>query len=186
MSSTIARILKVNHGGEHGAIRIYAAQIAAARLRCPSLTPELADLLEHERRHERMFLALMPDRDARPCRLMWLWGIGGGVLGFSTGLLGRGAIFICTRAVEQTVHRHLTEQLDWLASRPDRADDAVAGAIREIQAEEVGHLAWASDRAPGGAAAGALDGVISWIVEALIWVSTQGESARLHREIGRA
>lgn len=39
MRSTVAGILKVNHGGEHGASRIYAAQIAAARLRCPDLVP---------------------------------------------------------------------------------------------------------------------------------------------------
>ena len=77
MPSTVARILKVNHGGEHGAVQIYAAQIAAARLRCPDLVPELADLLAHERRHKQMFLALMPSRAARPCRLMPLWALGG-------------------------------------------------------------------------------------------------------------
>jgi demethoxyubiquinone hydroxylase (CLK1/Coq7/Cat5 family) len=32
---TIARILKVNHAGEHGAIRIYRSQIAIARWRAP-------------------------------------------------------------------------------------------------------------------------------------------------------
>jgi demethoxyubiquinone hydroxylase (CLK1/Coq7/Cat5 family) len=31
----IARILKVNHAGEHGAIRIYRSQIAIARWRAP-------------------------------------------------------------------------------------------------------------------------------------------------------
>ena len=59
MPSTVARTLKVNHGGEHGTSRIYAAQIAAARWRCPDLVPELADLLAHERPHEQMILALM-------------------------------------------------------------------------------------------------------------------------------
>jgi ubiquinone biosynthesis monooxygenase Coq7 len=56
MRSTITRILKVNHGGEHGAIRIYSAQIIAARLRCPGLVDELAELLSHAQRHERQFL----------------------------------------------------------------------------------------------------------------------------------
>lgn len=39
----IARILKVNHGGEHGAIRIYGAQIAVAEKFYPDIVPILAD-----------------------------------------------------------------------------------------------------------------------------------------------
>lgn len=91
MRSTVARILKVNHGGEHGAVRIYAAQMIAARVRCPHLLPELAELLEHERRHEKLFRSLMPARQARPCRLMWLWGVGGAALGLLTGAWERPA-----------------------------------------------------------------------------------------------
>jgi ubiquinone biosynthesis monooxygenase Coq7 len=39
---TIARILKVNHAGEYGAIRIYRAQLRLAR----RLYPDLVDFLE--------------------------------------------------------------------------------------------------------------------------------------------
>jgi ubiquinone biosynthesis monooxygenase Coq7 len=180
MSSTVARILKVNHGGEHGAMRIYAAQIAAARLRCPDLVADLAGLLEHEREHERRFRGLMPARQARPCRLMWLWGLGGGALGLMTGLIGRTGVFVCTEAVERTVHRHLDEQLAWLDGR----DPELEAAIAEIQAQEVGHLGWAETRrGPATPVTRALDGAVTGLVEALIWMSTQGESARLAREI---
>lgn len=132
MPSTVARILKVNHGGEHGAVRIYTAQIAAARLRCPEVVADLEALLAHERRHEQIFLALMPARAARPCRLMGLWGVGGFALGLLTGLLGRTGVFICTEAVERTVHRHLDHQLAWLGDR----DPELSAAIAAIQAEE--------------------------------------------------
>ena len=185
MPTTVARILKVNHGGEHGASRIYAAQIAAARLRCPDLVPELAELLAHERRHEQTFLALMPSRAARPCRLMPLWAVGGLALGLMTGLLGRTGVYICTEAVERTVHRHLDHQLAWLAADPARADPELTAAIVAIQTEEEGHLAWAAERRPPQTgAARALYGAVAATVEALIWLSTQGESERLGREMG--
>lgn len=59
MNRTIpARILRVNHGGEHGAIRIYSAQIALARMRAPDLLPFLRHTLEHEREHLARFRAL--------------------------------------------------------------------------------------------------------------------------------
>lgn len=91
-----ARILRVNHGGEHGAIRIYRAQIAMARLRCPSLLPFLQDTLSHEEKHLAAFRAMMPTRAAKPCRAMWIWSVGGGLLGVITGLMGREAVLACT------------------------------------------------------------------------------------------
>ncbi len=183
-AATIARILKVNHGGEHGAIRIYEAQIAAARWRCREAVPALMDLLSHERRHERVFRELMPARMARPCRLMWLWGWGGLVLGLLTGLLGRAGVHVCTRAVERTVHAHLSHQLAWLDRGGAFSDPDLRAAIADIQKEEEAHLAWAEAHAPAPSASiRALDGAITLMVEALIWLSTNGESGRLSRQM---
>lgn len=183
MASTIARILKVNHGGEHGAVRIYVAQIAAARVRCPELTPALTGLLQHERRHEQIFLALMPDRGARPCRLMWFWAVGGWVLGLLTGALGAGGVYVCTRAVERTVHRHLDEQLAWLRLQHGVPDQALIAAIAEVQSEEESHLAWAEAGAKQSGVGALLDAAVVFLVEALIWMSTQGESHRLSKQL---
>ena len=41
---TVRRIVKVNHAGEYGAIRIYAAQIAVARRLCPEELPALVEM----------------------------------------------------------------------------------------------------------------------------------------------
>lgn len=41
---TIRRILKVNHAGEFGAIRIYGAQISVARFLYPDIVPKLEDM----------------------------------------------------------------------------------------------------------------------------------------------
>src|SRR5262244_3125782 len=86
---TVARILRVNHAGENGAIRIYSAQIAVTRRRYPDIAPALADMLAHEKRHCALFFGAMPARHARPCRVMSLWSWGGSLLGFTTALMGR-------------------------------------------------------------------------------------------------
>ena len=84
---TIARILKVNHAGEFGAIRIYRAQIWIARRLYPDICAFLEETLGHEINHCSLFRHAMPQRGARPCRVMAFWGNGGWVLGFLTGLL---------------------------------------------------------------------------------------------------
>lgn len=175
-----ARILRVNHGGEHGAIRIYRAQIAMAKFRAPDLLPFLHGTLAHEQEHLFRFRALMPDRVAKPCRLMWIWSVGGLLLGGATGLLGRKAILVCTEAVERTVHRHLDEQLAWLGER----DPVMSDTIRDIQQQELGHMTFAA-RAMGKVDpfTQALRGLIAIATESLIWLSTRGDSLRLAREI---
>ena len=181
MNRTIpARILRVNHGGEHGAIRIYRAQIALARWRAPDLLTFLNHTLQHEREHLAKFRALMPRRAAKPCRLMWIWSVGGGLLGCVTGIAGRKAILVCTEAVERTVHRHLEEQLAFLGA----SDPEMSAVIRDIQGQELEHLRQA--QVSRGAVNGftrMLDGVIVGLTETLIWLSTRGDSARLARDL---
>src|SRR5688572_26382693 len=106
---TIKRIVRVNHAGEYGAIRIYSAQIAIARRLWPDLVPALQEMLADEVRHCDKFHAAMPARQSRPCRIMQFWSFGGWALGTITALLGRNTIWICTAAVEEAVHRHLDE-----------------------------------------------------------------------------
>ena len=177
-TSIAARILRVNHGGEHGAISIYSVQIIAARLRAPDLLPFLREALEHERTHRRRFRALMPTREAKPCRMMWIWGVGGAVLGLLTGLLGREAILACTEAVEKTVHRHLDDQIRWAAGR----DEDMRRVIEDIRIEETAHIDWAVEHRAGRGFRW-LERLISIATEGLIRISTRGDSVRLAREL---
>lgn len=176
--SIAARILRVNHGGEHGAISIYSMQIVAARVRAPDLLPFLQEALAHERSHRERFRALMPSRASKPCRLMWIWAGGGALLGLVTGVLGREAILACTEAVEATVHRHLEEQVQWARHR----DDELRQAIETIQAEENAHLDYAlkERRRPG---LRWLHAAVSAATEALIFISTRGDSRRLAADL---
>src|SRR5689334_12507310 len=72
-SITIRRILKVNHAGEFGAIRIYGAQIAVARRLFPEMVPALEEMREDEIEHCRLFYEAMPARLAKACRVMAFW-----------------------------------------------------------------------------------------------------------------
>jgi 3-demethoxyubiquinol 3-hydroxylase len=179
MNTTVAaRILRVNHGGETGAVLIYRLQRAVARRRASDLIPFLEQALIDERSHQARFLALMPERHAKPCRLMGVWTVGGGLLGLTSALMGREAILACTEAVERTVHRHLEDQIHWA----DRHDPALAHTIREVQVEELQHLDFAvrARRADGLAW---LDAIIAQATEVLIWISTRGDSRRLMRQL---
>ncbi|WP_225771969.1 demethoxyubiquinone hydroxylase family protein [Inquilinus sp. Marseille-Q2685] len=176
---TIARILRVNHAGEYGAIRIYGAQIAVARRLWPDLVPRLEEMRSDEIRHCRLFRGAMPTRNSRPCRVMQLWSLGGFVLGFATALAGRRTIWICTAAVEAAVHRHLGDQLRFLAGK----DDGVGAIIRDINFEEIAHLRTAEAQLGPGHARGRLYAVIAAITDLLIWLSTWGDSARMARAI---
>lgn len=102
-----ARILMVNHAGEHGAICIYTGQIIAAWITARDMVNELEEFKAHEKRHRAVFWAELQRRGQRRCRSYWLCALGGFVLGLSTGFLGRKAIAATTVAVERVVLRHL-------------------------------------------------------------------------------
>ncbi len=172
----IGRILKVNHAGEHGAIRIYRAQLWVARYRFPDMVPFLEETLGHEIEHCALFRNAMPKRDAKPCRALGLWGNGGLVLGLLTALLGRQGIWICTEAVEATVHRHLNDQLFFLQSRDAELRSLIAG----VQLEELHHLHYATERITSRSLrARLLRAAVSMATEAVIWLSTWGDSTRM-------
>jgi ubiquinone biosynthesis monooxygenase Coq7 len=177
---TIARILKVNHAGEHGAIRIYRSQIAIARWRCPDVVPELEEMLAHEVNHRARFAEIMPSRHAKPCRMLFLWGIGGRLLGTCTALLGRNAIWACTAAVEEAVHRHLNDQLIFVSSR----DSELYAIIASIKSEELSHLDHAEQSLTShGPIVRTLRRSIDAVTEVLIFMSTSGDSGRMAREL---
>ncbi|KLN60255.1 ubiquinone biosynthesis protein UbiB [Kiloniella spongiae] len=177
---TISRIVKVNHAGEYGAIRIYRAQIWVARLLYPEIVAFLMETLEHEINHCALFRSAMPERNSRPCRIMGLWGNGGLVLDFVTSLFGRQGIWICTAAVEKAVHHHLEDQLFFLKDK----DPALYSLIKDIQAEELSHLQHAEDNITVNSSwARLLTCSITLATDAVIWLSTWGDSSKMTKSL---
>jgi 3-demethoxyubiquinol 3-hydroxylase len=176
----VARILKVNHAGEHGAIRIYTAQAFVAKWLIPDIVPKLHELRSHEIEHEKLFFDAMPMHVAKPCRLLFLWSWGGIFLGGLTALLGRRMVWICTEAVEAAVHDHLVDQLKFLRDR----DSELHTLIASIQTEELSHLHYAQDnRGTVSGLSKAMLAIVGFITDALIAMSTSGDSIRLKRQL---
>jgi ubiquinone biosynthesis monooxygenase Coq7 len=179
---TVRRILKVNHAGEFGAIRIYGAQIAVARRLFPDIAAALIEMRDDEIVHCRLFSDAMPARKARQCRVMALWSLGGYVLGFLTALGGRNLVWVCTEAVESTVHRHLADQLEFLRTR----DPDLHNLIASIQEQELSHLHEAeAHQTSRGVLRAAILPVIAFLTDAMIWLSTWGDSTWMRREMAR-
>ncbi|WP_298332139.1 demethoxyubiquinone hydroxylase family protein [Asticcacaulis sp.] len=178
---TIARILKVNHAGEYGAIRIYRAQLWTARWLQPDLVPFLTETLSHEIDHCRRFRESMGAYKTRPCHAMWLWSTRGWVLGLATALMGRNAVMACTAAVEGKVHRHLDEQIAFLM----RVNDPLADLIADIRIQEIEHLEFARARLKETTLSRLIEAFVGIATEGVIWLSTQGAVTRMERGLRR-
>lgn len=161
------RIIKVNHAGEHGAISIYQAQRWIARWRAPEMVAELEHFLGHERRHRAIFLSLLAERGRSRCRSFHLCGIGGALLGVTTGLLGAQAIAATTVGIERVVLAHLERQIDALRN----TDPSASAAIADIIAEEREHHDSSQARlAVRNRVTWAIDRVVELSTEAVIWL----------------
>lgn len=133
-------MVRVDHAGEYGAVRIYEGQLAVlARGRGSALVRRMA---EQEKRHLEAFDALVAARRVRPTALLPLWHVAGFALGAATALLGERAAMACTVAVEEVIDEHYRDQ----AARLDTgrlgtvpADPALAAIVREFRADEIAH-----------------------------------------------
>jgi len=166
-SDYAARVLKVNHAGENGAVHIYAGQLFFARFTAPSMVDELREFKSHEERHRSIFWSELQRREQRRCRSFWLCGAGGFTLGLITGLFGRSAIAATTVAVERVVLRHLEHQLEQLRGK----DEAAVSAIASILSEERQH----HDRSASHVTADRfwprlLSPIVAASTEAVIWI----------------
>ena len=157
----------MNHAGEHGAINIYSAQIAVARLTAQSLVSELREFRSHEERHREIFRAELVRRGRPRCRSYFLCGIGGYVLGLITGVMGRSAIAATTAAVEAVVLRHLQDQLVVLRGNDPEAIAAISAIISDEQQHHDRSVAHAR---AGGFWPKVITPVVAASTEAVIWM----------------
>jgi len=125
------RILKVDHAGEHGAVNIYRGQALVSKWRAPAIVDELQAFQHHEEGHRKLFLIEMQRRGVRRCRSYHFCGVGGWLLGVSTGLLGPSAVAATTVAVESVVLRHLEAQLQCLRGPDPKAHASVEAIVHE-------------------------------------------------------
>ncbi len=144
-------MIRVDHAGEYGAMRIYEGQLAVLkrRPRAAADVKAIRHMAEQERAHFAVFEDLINERQVRPTALAPLWHVGGFALGAATALLGEKAAMACTAAVEETIDAHYGAQAERLGSR----DPALKRTIEKCREEELAHrdeaLARGAESAPG-------------------------------------
>jgi len=162
----VERMVRVDHAGEFGAVRIYAGQMAV--LRHKPETPVIREMAEQEQEHLDRFNRMLAERHVRPTAFAPLWHIGGYLLGAGTALLGTPAAMACTVAVEEVIDAHYGAQADRLGDR----DPELKDVIEEFQADEREHRDTALDhdarRAP---AYPLLTATVKSISRTAIWIS---------------
>jgi len=129
------RMIRVNHAGEYGAIRIYEGQLAV--LKNSSVAPIIDHMLAQEKKHFDRFDETMKDRRVRPTLLSPLWHVAGFALGAGSALLGKRAAMACTVAVESVIDAHYQDQLQQLEGNLEEAP--LAALIEECHREEIEH-----------------------------------------------
>jgi 3-demethoxyubiquinol 3-hydroxylase len=144
---SVQRMIRVDHAGEYGAVRIYAGQLAV--LRGSAKADVLREMAEQEGKHLAAFNELVTQRRVRPTAMLPLWHLAGFALGAVTAALGERAAMACTVAVEEAIDAHYASQIDALSD--DEAE--LRGQIARFRDEELRHrdtgLAHGARDAPG-------------------------------------
>jgi len=161
-------MIRVDHAGEYGAVRIYDGQLAViGRGRARD---EIRRMAEQEKQHLATFDELVRARRVRPTALSPVWHVAGYVLGAATALLGERAAMACTVAVEEVIDEHYGRQADRLGD----ADPHLRERILAFRADELHHrdvaLAHGAAESP---ASEAISAVIKAGSRLAIWLSTR-------------
>jgi len=150
-ATDIESMIRVDHAGEYGAVRIYEGQLAVLRGRkgAERSVAAIEHMAEQEQRHLKAFDTLINERKVRPTALEPVWRVAGFALGAASAALGEKAAFACTAAVEEVIDEHYAAQIAALEGK----DPALKEKIEDFRADEAAHretaLAEGAEQAPG-------------------------------------
>jgi ubiquinone biosynthesis monooxygenase Coq7 len=147
----IESMIRVDHAGEYGAVRIYEGQLAVLKRRksAGASVETIEHMAAQEQRHLKAFDKLVNERRVRPTALEPVWRVAGFALGAATAALGEKAAFACTAAVEEVIDEHYASQIEALKDK----DPALTATVQDFRADEAAHretaLAQGAEQAPG-------------------------------------
>ena len=110
---TLEEIIRVDHAGERGAIKIYEGQLLALKTfkQDEFLKKKIEEMKEHEKEHCDYFENEIKKRNIEPTKFLPLWDILGVGLGFGSTILGKKAAMLCTASVEEVIDDHYLNQI---------------------------------------------------------------------------
>ena len=134
---TLEEIIRVDHAGERGAIKIYEGQLLALKTikQDNNLKDKIEEMKEQEKEHLEYFEKEIQKRKIKPTYLLPLWDVMGVALGFGTALLGKKVAMLCTASVEEVIEDHYQNQLKKLGN--DEMN--LKAKIEKFKEDEVSH-----------------------------------------------
>ena len=134
---TLEEIIRVDHAGERGAMKIYEGQLLALKTikQDEALKDKIEEMQEQEKEHLQYFEKEIQKRKIKPTYLLPLWDLMGVFLGFGTALLGKKATMLCTASVEEVIVDHYQNQLKKIGD--DEKD--LKEKIEKFKVDEVEH-----------------------------------------------
>ena len=134
---TLEEIIRVDHAGERGAIKIYEGQLLALKTvkQDNDLKDKIEEMKEQEKEHLEYFEKEIQKRKIKPTYLLPVWDLMGVALGFGTALLGKKAAMLCTASVEEVIEDHYQNQLKKIGD--DEKD--LKEKIEKFKKDEINH-----------------------------------------------
>ena len=134
---TLEEIIRVDHAGERGAIKIYEGQLLALKTfkKDDELKRKIEDMREHEKEHFEFFDKEIQKRNIKPTKLLPLWDLLGVGLGFGSTILGKKAAMLCTASVEEVIQEHYANQIKQLQSDEKKLKDKII----KFREDEIDH-----------------------------------------------
>tara|TARA_B100000959_G_scaffold132889_1_gene139349 strand:+ start:2314 stop:2847 length:534 start_codon:yes stop_codon:yes gene_type:complete len=133
----LEEIIRVDHAGERGAIKIYEGQLLALNTlkQDEKLKGIIKEMKEQEKEHLEYFEKEIQKRKMKPTYFLPLWDLMGVSLGFGTALLGKKAAMLCTASVEEVIEDHYENQLKKIGED----EKELKKKIEKFKGDEVNH-----------------------------------------------
>jgi|TARA_B110000438_G_C15662188_1_gene584406 ubiquinone biosynthesis monooxygenase Coq7 len=162
----LEELIRVDHAGERGAIKIYEGQLLALKTfkQDENLKKQIEEMKEHEKEHYEFFEKEIDKRKITRTKLLPLWDLLGVALGFGTAMLGKKATMLCTASVEEVIGDHYKNQTYEL----HEDEEELKKKIIKFRDDELNHKDIAYE---GGAAKDGLYGLLDKIIKTSSYVA---------------
>ena len=156
----LEEIIRVDHAGERGAIKIYEGQLLALKTfkQDEDLKKQIEEMKEHEKEHYEFFDKEIQKRNIKPTKLLPIWDLLGVTLGFGTAMLGKKAAMLCTASVEEVIDSHYKSQTYKL----EKDEEELKNKIIKFRDDELAHKDIAYE---GGATKKGLYGLLDKVIK---------------------
>ena len=136
----LEEIIRVDHAGERGAIKIYDGQLFALQLlkADSEFEKKVSEMKEHEKEHLKYFEQQLAERNIRPTLFLPFWDMLGTALGFGTAILGKKATMLCTASVEEVIDQHYKDQIEYISNN-EKEEKELLKKVKKFREDELEH-----------------------------------------------